>query len=95
MLIFSSKFATAYQSPPGLLQMVSAMRTSGAGVVVLSCSDPRLNPYQILGIDPTLSKCFQGVQSTPYPLPSNTKFELDLLTAIRSNNGAQRWWKSL
>ncbi|KAF2800965.1 carbonic anhydrase [Melanomma pulvis-pyrius CBS 109.77] len=30
------------------------MRGTGAGVVVLSCSDPRLNPYQILGIDPTL-----------------------------------------
>ncbi|KAF2807017.1 carbonic anhydrase [Mytilinidion resinicola] len=30
------------------------MRSSGAGVVVISCSDPRLNPYQILGIDPTL-----------------------------------------
>ncbi|KAF2466482.1 carbonic anhydrase [Lindgomyces ingoldianus] len=30
------------------------MRASGVGVVVLSCSDPRLNPYQILGIDPTL-----------------------------------------
>jgi hypothetical protein len=24
--------------------------------VVLSCSDPRLNPYQNLGLDPTLSK---------------------------------------
>jgi carbonic anhydrase len=36
--------------------MASAMRASRAGVVVLSCSDPRLNPYQILGIDPTLSK---------------------------------------
>ncbi|EHK48422.1 hypothetical protein TRIATDRAFT_191312 [Trichoderma atroviride IMI 206040] len=30
------------------------MRASRAGVVVLSCSDPRLNPYQILGIDETL-----------------------------------------
>jgi carbonic anhydrase len=27
------------------------MIATGAGVVVLSCSDPRLNPYQILGID--------------------------------------------
>ncbi|KAK1067219.1 hypothetical protein LTR74_006587 [Friedmanniomyces endolithicus] len=30
------------------------MKASGAGVVVVSCSDPRLNPYQILGIDQTL-----------------------------------------
>jgi hypothetical protein len=36
--------------------MSAAMRASGAGVVVLSCSDPRLNPYQILGIDATLSE---------------------------------------
>ncbi|KAJ9609723.1 hypothetical protein H2200_006051 [Cladophialophora chaetospira] len=34
--------------------MAAGMRSTGAGVVVLSCSDPRLNPYQILGIDPTL-----------------------------------------
>ena len=51
-----SKFAQTYESPPGLKQMVSTMRVSGAGVVVLSCSDPRLNSYQILGIDPTLSE---------------------------------------
>jgi carbonic anhydrase len=38
------------------MQMATAMRGTGAGVVVLSCSDPRLNPYQILGIDPTLSE---------------------------------------
>lgn len=36
--------------------MAAGLRTSRAGVVVLSCSDPRLNPYQILGIDATLSK---------------------------------------
>jgi Ni,Fe-hydrogenase I large subunit len=51
-----SKFAQTYQAPPGLMQMATAMRGTGAGVVVLSCSDPRLNPYQILGIDPTLSE---------------------------------------
>ncbi|EPE31225.1 beta-carbonic anhydrase, cab [Glarea lozoyensis ATCC 20868] len=54
MLARNSKFASSYQSPPALLQMVSTMRATGAGVVVLSCSDPRLNPYQILGIDATL-----------------------------------------
>ncbi|RFU27146.1 hypothetical protein B7463_g9192, partial [Scytalidium lignicola] len=54
MLARNSKFSRSYQSPPSLVPMASAMRASGAGVVVLSCSDPRLNPYQILGIDQTL-----------------------------------------
>lgn len=31
--------------------MAKNMRATRAGVVVLSCSDPRLNPYQILGVD--------------------------------------------
>lgn len=39
------------------MKMVEQMRASGQGTVVLSCSDPRLNPYQVLGIDATLSKC--------------------------------------
>ncbi|CAG8956586.1 hypothetical protein HYFRA_00003975 [Hymenoscyphus fraxineus] len=34
--------------------MASAARSSGAGVIVLSCSDPRLNPYEILGLDQNL-----------------------------------------
>lgn len=34
--------------------MAKAVRGSGAGVVILSCSDPRLNPYQVFGIDPTI-----------------------------------------
>jgi carbonic anhydrase len=49
-----SKFASTYQSPPGLMQMATALRASGQGVVILSCSDPRLNPYQVFGIDATL-----------------------------------------
>jgi carbonic anhydrase len=51
LLTLSSKFAESYQSPPALLELIKPMRASGAGVVVLSCSDPRLNPYQVLGID--------------------------------------------
>ncbi|KAH6663511.1 carbonic anhydrase [Halenospora varia] len=35
--------------------MATALRAAGTGVVVISCSDPRLNPYQVLGIDPTLT----------------------------------------
>lgn len=38
------------------MQMATQMRGSGAGVVVVSCSDPRLNPYHILGLDQNLSK---------------------------------------
>lgn len=34
--------------------MATALRASGQGVVILSCSDPRLNPYQVFGIDATL-----------------------------------------
>ncbi|KAK5118536.1 hypothetical protein LTR85_008001 [Meristemomyces frigidus] len=54
MLARNSTFAQTYHAPPGLMQMASTMRASGAGVVVLSCSDPRLNPYQVLGLDQTL-----------------------------------------
>ncbi|KAF2096246.1 carbonic anhydrase [Rhizodiscina lignyota] len=54
MLARNSKIAQSYQTPLGLMQLVPKMRESGTGVVVLSCSDPRLNPYQILGIDSTL-----------------------------------------
>jgi carbonic anhydrase len=60
LLTLSSKFAETYQSPPPLLELIKPMRASGAGVVVLSCSDPRLNPYQVLGIDgKTLSELSQ------------------------------------
>lgn len=34
--------------------MVPAARQSGAGAIILSCSDPRLNPYTIFGIDSTI-----------------------------------------
>jgi len=54
MLARNKKFAETYTAPPPLMKMVEVMRSTKQGVVVLSCSDPRLNPYQILGIDPTL-----------------------------------------
>jgi carbonic anhydrase len=44
--------------------MAEMMRSSRAGVVVLSCSDPRLNPYQILGIDASLRKSFHSSRAT-------------------------------
>lgn len=34
--------------------MAQAIRSSGAGLIILSCADPRLNPYQIFGVDPTV-----------------------------------------
>lgn len=34
--------------------MVPTVRQSGGGAIILSCSDPRLNPYAIFGIDPTI-----------------------------------------
>lgn len=37
------------------MSMVAGMRASGAGVVVLSCADPRIFPDKILGLDATLS----------------------------------------
>ncbi|KAH6718747.1 carbonic anhydrase [Leptodontidium sp. MPI-SDFR-AT-0119] len=54
MLARNSKIAETYQAPPPLMKMVEQMRATKQGVVVLSCSDPRLNPYQVLGIDTTL-----------------------------------------
>lgn len=54
MLSRNSKLAEKYQAPPDLMKMIAGMRASGAGVIVLSCSDPRLNPYALLGIDPNL-----------------------------------------
>jgi carbonic anhydrase len=41
------------------MQMVAKFKAAGTGnggVVVLSCSDPRLNPDQILGLDASLSE---------------------------------------
>ncbi|RDW58510.1 carbonic anhydrase-2 [Coleophoma crateriformis] len=54
LLARNSKFSQTYQAPPGLLQMAKAIRSSGAGVIILSCADPRLNPYQIFGVDSTI-----------------------------------------
>ncbi|KAK0104933.1 hypothetical protein ONS95_005195 [Cadophora gregata] len=54
MLSRNNKNAETYQAPPPLLKMVEQMKATKQGVVVLSCSDPRLNPYQVLGLDATL-----------------------------------------
>jgi len=34
--------------------MVPAARAGGAGVILLACSDSRVNPYQVFGVDSTL-----------------------------------------
>lgn len=36
--------------------MAEKIKATGAGVTVLSCSDPRLFPEEILGLDQTLSQ---------------------------------------
>jgi hypothetical protein len=51
----SSKYASTHQSPPRFLKMVEMAKASGSGVLVLSCSDPRVNPHEILGLDVKLS----------------------------------------
>ena len=54
MLARNAQYAVTHKKPVPLMKMAAAMRESRAGVVVISCSDPRLNPYQILGIDAEL-----------------------------------------
>ncbi|PTB39463.1 hypothetical protein M441DRAFT_28592 [Trichoderma asperellum CBS 433.97] len=54
LLSRNEKIAQGYKAPLPLLTMVPAARQSGAGAIILSCSDPRLNPYTIFGIDSTI-----------------------------------------
>ncbi|KAH8911507.1 carbonic anhydrase [Coniochaeta sp. PMI_546] len=54
LLARNSKLSETYKAPPDLLTMANAVRSSGIGTIILSCSDPRLNPYQVFGIDPTI-----------------------------------------
>ena len=80
MLARNSKFSETYTAPPPLLEMIKGMRATGAGVVVLSCSDPRLNPYQVLGIDgKTLSKHYLA------SLPKMTSQEGRISVKARAN----------
>lgn len=52
-----SKITGNYQAPPHLVPMAEEARKAGEVTIILSCSDPRLNPYAIFGIDSTI----QGV----------------------------------
>lgn len=56
MLARNAQYAITHKQPAPLIKMSSVMRASRAGVVVISCSDPRLNPYQVLGLDSGLRK---------------------------------------
>jgi hypothetical protein len=47
-----SIFVKNFKPPGDMKQMVSSLRKA---IVVVTCSDPRLNPHQILGIDQSLS----------------------------------------
>lgn len=51
MLEHNKNFASTYASPPTFPQMAKAAKASGQGVIVLSCSDPRVNVHEILGLD--------------------------------------------
>jgi carbonic anhydrase len=66
------------------MQMAATMRGTGAGIVVLSCSDPRLNPYQILGIDATLSKVLRIHKQPSHNSSANKKTEA---TMVRNAGG--------
>ena len=44
-----------HQGLPPLIPMIEAARQAGLETaIILSCSDPRLNPYAIFGIDPSI-----------------------------------------
>ena len=58
MLENNKNFASAYTSPPTFPQMAKAAKASGQGVIVLSCSDPRVNVHEILGLDLKISSEF-------------------------------------
>jgi carbonic anhydrase len=53
-LISKRKAAQEYKTPLPLLDVVPVTRKTGAGAIILTCSDPRLNPYAIFGIDPSI-----------------------------------------
>ncbi|KAH8648620.1 carbonic anhydrase [Xylariales sp. PMI_506] len=53
MLARNSKLAESYQAPPSLTVIAEASK-AGNGVIVLSCSDPRLHPEMIFGIDASI-----------------------------------------
>ncbi|KAL6872979.1 carbonic anhydrase [Trichoderma novae-zelandiae] len=50
----NSKIAEDYKAPPALVPMAEVARQSGGGTLIISCSDPRLNPYEVFGIDATI-----------------------------------------
>ncbi|KAH8911943.1 hypothetical protein BR93DRAFT_954615 [Coniochaeta sp. PMI_546] len=54
MLTRNKKHGEAYKAPPHLMDIAPMIRDSGNGVVILTCSDPRVNPYAIFGLDSNL-----------------------------------------
>ncbi|PTB66914.1 carbonic anhydrase [Trichoderma citrinoviride] len=50
-----SRNSKVHQGLPPLIPMIEAARQAGLETaIILSCSDPRLNPYAIFGIDPSV-----------------------------------------
>jgi len=54
MLSRNKTFAETYKTPVKFSEFAPKARATRAGVVVVSCADPRLNPHEILGLDETL-----------------------------------------
>jgi hypothetical protein len=47
----NKKHQETLQTPPNMQQMSKRAQELGTGVFIITCSDPRLNPYRILGLD--------------------------------------------
>jgi carbonic anhydrase len=47
----NKKHQETLQTPPNMQQMSKRATELGTGVFIITCSDPRLNPYRILGLD--------------------------------------------
>lgn len=49
----NSKVHDSLANPLKMVDMHKYASENGKGVFVITCSDPRLNPYRIFGIDPS------------------------------------------
>jgi carbonic anhydrase len=46
-----NNYAANFQSPPPIMALLEKVRPTRAGIIVISCSDPRLDPTQMFGND--------------------------------------------
>ncbi|KAF2486029.1 carbonic anhydrase [Neohortaea acidophila] len=57
----NQKHAESRKGIPTLMQMHNRQRTPDDGVMIITCADPRLNPYAIFGLDETAQQRFPVV----------------------------------